>query len=72
MNQLFKETVHQDGEGGKADVVKGEIHTVIQRLWNTQVSVNCTMLVNNILGYCVDRHFHKVFKEVWKDFLLKK
>lgn len=32
MDQLFKQTVHQDGQRGEADVVQCQINTVVQRL----------------------------------------
>lgn len=32
MNQLFKQTVHQDGQRGEADVVQCQINTVVQSL----------------------------------------
>lgn len=36
VNQLFKQTVHQDGQRGKADVVQRQINTVIQSLGQRQ------------------------------------
>lgn len=32
VDQLFKQTVHQDGQRGEADVVQCQINTVVQRL----------------------------------------
>lgn len=38
MDQLFKQTVHQDGQRGEADVVKCQVNTVIQSLDQTETT----------------------------------
>lgn len=42
MDQLFKQTVHQDGQRGEADVVQCQINTVIQSLNGTEPEFHST------------------------------
>lgn len=42
MDQLFKQTVHQDGQRGEADVVQCQINTVIQSLGWTETTFRLT------------------------------
>ena len=42
MDQLFKQTVHQDGQRGEADVVQGQINTVVQGLGWTYTAFQST------------------------------
>lgn len=39
MDQLFKQTVHQDGQRGEADVVQRQVDAVIQSLRWTETTV---------------------------------
>lgn len=42
MYELFKQTVHQDGQRGEADVVQCQINTVIQSLGWTETTFHLT------------------------------
>lgn len=42
MDQLFKQTIHQDGQRGEADVVQRQVNAVIQSLGWTQSAFNST------------------------------
>lgn len=43
VDQLFKQTVHQDGQRGEADVVECQINTVIQSLDGTEAEFHSTI-----------------------------
>lgn len=64
MYELFKQTVHQDGQRGEADVVQCQINTVIQSLGWTETTFHLTptfyFKLSHLLTGCKQNHIQQV------------